>query len=148
MPDSQAPSAAPPGQAAFSGLSIKAADVDAIRSRELKQRGVDLLPYAGVYGRSVLIPASQAYGTAPGASLAQDESYWQPVRRHGNISLAPRPGVEGRTQAQSACPELARLLPQDVDDVRDDPVRTRVDDDQIIAGEVATLVVVDRRKAR
>lgn len=58
------PGAAPPAQAAFSGLTIKVADVDAVRSRVLKQRGVNLQPYAGLYGRSVLVPASLAYGTA------------------------------------------------------------------------------------
>lgn len=51
------------GQAAFSGLSIKVAAIDAIRSRVLRRRGVDLQPYAGLYGRSVLIPASLAHGT-------------------------------------------------------------------------------------
>lgn len=59
----QQPEAAP-GDAAFTGISIKVDDLDALRGRVRRQRGLDLQPYAGRYGRSVLIPASLGYGTA------------------------------------------------------------------------------------
>lgn len=54
--------ASPSQTAAFAGISIKVRDIDAIRTR-VRQRGFDLVPYTGRYGRSVLIPASIGYGT-------------------------------------------------------------------------------------
>lgn len=54
----------PSAKAAFSGLSIRVTAIDTVRSRVLKQLRVDLQPYAGLYGRSVMIPASLAHGTA------------------------------------------------------------------------------------
>lgn len=53
----------PSRNAGFTGISIKVGSIDAIRTLVLKQRGLDLEPYAGRYGRSVLIPASLGYGT-------------------------------------------------------------------------------------
>lgn len=53
----------PSRNAAFTGISIKVGSIDAIRTRVLKRRGLNLEPYAGRYGRSVRIPASLGYGT-------------------------------------------------------------------------------------
>lgn len=50
--------------ARFTGISIKVGSIDAIRTIVQKRRGLALHPYAGRYGRSVLIPASLGYGTA------------------------------------------------------------------------------------
>lgn len=61
-PDGQA--AARPQEARFTGISVKAGNIDAIRTLLRKQRGLELQPYAGRYGRSVLIPAAVGYGTA------------------------------------------------------------------------------------
>jgi len=54
----------------------------------------------------------------------------QPVRVSGRAPLSPP----------------RRVLAQHVADVRDDRVRARVDDDQVVAGEVAALVTAERRQ--
>ena len=50
--------------ARFAGISVKVASIDAVRQRVRERLGVNLEPYAGLYGRSVLVPAALGHGTA------------------------------------------------------------------------------------
>lgn len=64
QPRAGGPSTSPTGGAAFSGISIKVGSVEAVRTLVRNRRGLELHPYAGLYGTSVLVPASLGYGTA------------------------------------------------------------------------------------
>ena len=51
-------------QDSFSGISIRVRNLDTIRARIREAHSLDLAPYRGLYGRSVLLPAHLARGVS------------------------------------------------------------------------------------
>ena len=48
----------------FSGISVKTENLDLVRTLIRESHSVELQPYQGLYGRSVLVPATRAHGAS------------------------------------------------------------------------------------